>query len=149
VGWNIAVGLGPSALSATEMIGGQSVKAGDLQLFGFTGGLLRAFRSGRLEATVGASAGYALGSFNLSIDALNAFGRNGDFGVTAKASNAWLAQPRAGVWFDLNDWLALTASTSYTIAHSRVLISSDHLLIDQRIDASGFRFSFGFGFKVF
>jgi NTE family protein len=148
-GWNVTIGLGPSSLSATETIGGQAVKAGDLGLFGLTGGLLRAFRAGRLEATLGASAGYALGSFSLSTDALDAFGRNGNFGVTAKASNTWLAQPRAGVWFDLNDWLALTASTSYTFAHSRVVISSDHALIDQRIDASAFRFSFGVGFKVF
>jgi hypothetical protein len=148
-GWNIALGIGPSSLSMSQRIDNQPLTIGDLRLFGFTGGLLRALRVGRLEATAGASGGYALGSFQLTTQARDAYARQGAFEITSRASNAWIAQPQSGLWFDLTNRFAITASAAYTVAHSSVRVSSDRAIINQRVDASALRVGFGVGYKIF
>jgi hypothetical protein len=148
-GWNVLLGVGPQSLSMTQTVGGRNVNAGDLKLFSFVSGVAHTWQAGRLEATTGVAGGYGIGSFALSQDVRDAFGRQGEFAIHADATNAWLLEPRAGFWFNLNDRFAATASASWSIAHSTVSIGSDHSLVDRKLDASALRVGVGLGVKIF
>lgn len=148
--WGVVIDVGPQTFPIAGTIGSERLRLGDLRLWSFMGGIGRTAIVGRTEAMVGVSGGFGLGSFDPSLDARDAFGRSGTFGIEAKASNTWLIKPQTSLWYNLTDRWAATVSASYVFGPSTVrFLSGGNAVYTQKVDASAFRVAAGIGFKIF
>jgi hypothetical protein len=143
-GWGVVVDVGPQSFPIVTDLGGARTPLGDLRLWSFMGGIGRTRVMRRAEATLGVSAGFGLGSFVVSPEAGDTFGRDAD------ASSTWLVKPQASFWYSLTNRWAATISASYVFSRPTIRITStDGTAFDRRVDAAAFRVGAGIGIKIF
>ena len=149
-GFGVMVDVGPQTFPIRSTIGGQERRLGSLRLWSLLGGVGHTTLAGRAEMTVGVSAGVGFGSFSISPEAGDAFGRLGLFGLDADASNTWVVKPQATFWYNLTDRWAATVSASYVLGRPTVRIASGpDVPLERRMDAASVRVGAGIGFKIF
>jgi NTE family protein len=148
-GFGATVGYGTQAFDVPSTVGGTELSLGELRLRTLSGGVFYARRAGRLEASAGFSGGYGFGAFELTREARERFGQLGVFGVSADATNAWLAKPNASVWYNLTSRLAGNVSAAYLIARPTIRFGAGAAVQERSITASMVQLSAGLGWKVF
>ncbi len=148
-GFGATIGFGTQAFDVPASIGGTDVSFGALRLRALSGGLFYARRAGRTETSAGLSVGYGVGSFELTREAREQYGRLGLFGLEADATNVWLAKPNVSVWQNLTSRIAANVSASYVMARPTIRFGPGAPAQERKITASAFQLSGGIGFKIF
>lgn len=148
-GLSAIVDFGTQSFDVPGTVGGSSLRLGQLGLRALLGGVAYTVRAGQLEATGGVAAGYGFGRFTVSDDARESYGRLGTFNLQGDASNAWILSPRIGLWQNLNDRWAATASAAYVLSRPTVQLTSGSIVQQRTIDASALRIAAGIAYKVF
>lgn len=133
---------------ATDAIG-SSVSAGQVRLRTVLGGVAYTRRFRQVEATAGLALGFGFGSFKLSDGVRDEFGRQGIFGLTSTATNAFVIAPRASLWQNLSNRWAVGATASYLHASPTIEITSGSYAYARAVDVSTVRVAAGVAFKVF
>jgi len=146
-GFGATIGFGTQSFRVPGTIGGTDVRVGTLHLRTLSGGFFYARRGGPLEASVGLSAGYGFGGFDLTDEARDQFGQAGVFGLDPDATNAWVIKPNASLWHNLTSSIAVNLSVSYTTARPTLRIGGG--VPDREIAASTVQVSTGIAYKVF
>jgi hypothetical protein len=150
----------PNGLSAIVDFGSQSFNVpgsvsdgglllGRLRLRALLSGVTYTRRIGQLEATGGIAVGYGFGSFNVSDEARDAYGRLGTFNLKGDASNGWILSPRVGVWQSLSDRWAATGTASYSLSRPAIRLASTSIVQERTIHATALRVAAGIAYKVF
>jgi len=146
-GFGATIGYGTQSFRVNGAPGNPAERLGTLGLRTISAGVFYARRPGRFELSVGFSGGYGFGTFKLTDDARDTFGRNGVFDVRPEATNAWVIKPNASLWHNLTSRIALNLSGAYVTARPRVQISGG--LPARTVDASAVQLSTGIGIKIF
>lgn len=113
--WALKSGLGWSRRDVSDDVGGSDTKLGKLQTILIMGGGQRVYRQGPFQVGAGIVAGPSFNQFDVDQAARDAYQAN--LGVALddiKVKTSLAARPDFSAWYDLNAWLGVGATVSYT-----------------------------------
>ena len=148
-GLSAIVDYGTNTFDVTPTVPGTSTGLGKLSQRTLLGGVAYTYRFAQLEATAGFALGYGWGSFKVSDDARDDFGRQGIFGIDQKVSGAMVLAPRVSLWQNLSNRFAAGVTGTYLHSNPTVQLRSGDFTREQAIDTSTIKVSAGIAFKVF
>ena len=124
-GWGFHWGLNWYAVKLERPIGGTVTQLGELHVRPFMAGYGYTHIIRRYAITADVLGGYAIGSINLSDDAIDAYRRTlGVTGATAQATNTLVLKPEIGVWYDLTRKVFVNLNAGYMVARPDVTIDT-------------------------
>lgn len=113
--WALKSGLGWSRRDVSGEVGGSDADLGKLQTVLIMGGGQRVFRQGPFQAGAGIVAGPSFNRFDVGRAARDAY--QSRLGVPLddiKVKTSVAVRPDVSAWYDLNQWVAVGATVSYT-----------------------------------
>ena len=135
-GLGVIGGYASHAVEIRDPIGA-AAKPGTAHLRGIAAGVALSRYAGPVEASLSLSVGYGFGSVSAGDEA------------GARLSNAWTAEPRASLWFNVSDTWAVTGSVAHVFAKPTLTVDGAAGRTSSTLDMSAWRFSAGIGRKIF